>query len=184
MPIEEIIVILHDNFLIMNKIHFAAIIAALLFTGCANEFNKVYTTNNVPYKYEYAKECFAKGKWTRTTTLLTDLIVVLKGTENAQESLYMLAMAQYNSKDYEGAAATFKRYYSSYPKGDFAENAEFYIGQSPKPAPSSASLNCRTNWFAKNCITPSFIMTSVHISEIAVLVRTTTRLALLRRKTH
>ena len=130
MPIEEIIVILHDNFLIMNKIHFAAIIAALLFTGCANEFNKVYTTNNVPYKYEYAKECFAKGKWTRTTTLLTDLIVVLKGTENAQESLYMLAMAQYNSKDYEGAAATFKRYYSSYPKGDFAENAEFYIGQS------------------------------------------------------
>ena len=116
MPIEEIIVILHDNFLIMNKIHFAAIIAALLFTGCANEFNKVYTTNNVPYKYEYAKECFAKGKWTRTTTLLTDLIVVLKGTENAQESLYMLAMAQYNSKDYEGAAATFKRYSRHTPK--------------------------------------------------------------------
>lgn len=130
MTIEEIIVNLHYIFLIMNKIHLVAIISIFLLTGCANEFNKVYTTSNVPYKYEYAKECFAKGKWTRATTLLTDLIVVLKGTENAQESLYMLAMAQYNSKDYDGAAATFKRYFASYPKGDFAENAEFYIGQS------------------------------------------------------
>ena len=130
MSIEEIVVILHDNFLNMNKIHIAALAILLVMTGCANEFNRVYMTNNIPYKYEYAKECFANGKWTRATTLLTDMIVVLKGTEYAQESLYMLGMAQYNNKDYEGAAATFKRYYSSYPKGDFAENAEFYVGQS------------------------------------------------------
>lgn len=114
----------------MNRILFAVLAGVLVTSGCTNEFNKVYTTSNVSYKYEYAKECFANGKWTRATTLLTDLIVVLKGTEYAQESLYMLAMAQYNNRDYEGAAATFKRYYSSYPKGDFSENAEFYIGQS------------------------------------------------------
>jgi outer membrane protein assembly factor BamD len=53
-----------------------------------------------------------------------------KGTENAQESLYMLGMAEFCSKDYEGAAETFKKYFQSYPKGYYAEMAEYYVGQS------------------------------------------------------
>ena len=130
LPIAELYVILQDKSVIMNKILFAALAVLLLFSSCANEFNKVYMTSNVPYKYEYAKECFANGKWTRATTLLTDMITVLKGTDNGQESLYMLAMAQYNNKDYEGAARTFKSYFTAYPKGFYAEMAEFYVGQS------------------------------------------------------
>ena len=42
----------------------------------------------------------------------------------------MLAMAQYLSKDYDSASATFKKYYTSYPKGTFAEMAKYYVGQS------------------------------------------------------
>ena len=102
----------------------------MLLTGCANEFNQVYKTSDYSYKYEYAKECFAKGKNSRATTLLQDLVTLQKGTDNAQESLYMLAMAQYNGHDYESAATTFKKYYTSYPKGVYAEMAEFYVGQS------------------------------------------------------
>lgn len=94
----------------------AVVLSALLFTSCANEFNRVYKTNDYSYKYEYAKECYAQGKYTRASTLLQGLVTLQKGTDNAQESLYMLGMAEYNSKDYEGAAATFKKYFSSYPK--------------------------------------------------------------------
>ena len=108
----------------------AVVLSALLFTSCANEFNKVYKTNDYSYKYEYAKECYAQGKYTRASTLLQGLVTLQKGTDNAQESLYMLGMAEYNSKDYEGAAATFKKYFSSYPKGAYAEEAEFYAGMS------------------------------------------------------
>ena len=108
----------------------AIIVSALLLTGCANEFNQVYKTSDYAYKYEYAKESFLKGKYTRATTLLQDLVTLQKGTDNAQESLYMLAMAQYMSRDYESAAATFKKYFTSYPKGVYAEKAEFYVGQS------------------------------------------------------
>lgn len=104
--------------------------AALLLSSCAQEFNQVYKSDNVQYKYEYAKECFAKGKYVRAITLLQELVTLQKGTENAQESLYMLAMAQYNSKDYETAAQYFKKYYQSYPKGHYAEMAQFYVGQS------------------------------------------------------
>ena len=107
-----------------------AILAALLLTSCANEFNKVYKTSDYSYKYEYAKECFAKGKYVRASTLLQGLVTMQKGTDNAQESLYMLGMAEYNSKEYDGAAATFKKYFASYPKGTYAENAEYYVGMS------------------------------------------------------
>ena len=92
----------------MKKFFPIIIVSALFLTGCANEFNQVYKTSDYTYKYEYAKECFMKGKYTRTVTLLQDLVTLQKGTDNAQESLYMLAMAQYLGKDYESAATTFK----------------------------------------------------------------------------
>ena len=114
----------------MRKFFPIIIVSAMLLTGCANEFNQVYKTSDYSYKYEYAKECFMKGKYTRAVTLLQDLVTLQKGTDNAQESLYMLAMAQYLGKEYESAAATFKKYYSSYPKGVYAEMAQYYIGQS------------------------------------------------------
>lgn len=114
----------------MRKFFPIIIVSAMLLTGCANEFNQVYKTSDYSYKYEYAKECFMKGKYTRAVTLLQDLVTLQKGTDNAQECLYMLAMAQYLGKDYESAATTFKKYYSSYPKGVYAEMAQYYIGQS------------------------------------------------------
>lgn len=114
----------------MRKFFPIIIVSAMLLTGCANEFNQVYKTSDYSYKYEYAKECFMKGKYTRAVTLLQDLVTLQKGTDNAQEGLYMLAMAQYLGKDYESAATTFKKYYSSYPKGVYAEMAQYYIGQS------------------------------------------------------
>ncbi len=104
--------------------------AVILLSGCAHEFNQVYKTSDYDYKYEYAKECFATGKYGNAVTLLSDLIMIQKGTERAQESLYMLAMAQYCDKDYEGAAATFKKYFQTYPNGVYAEMASFYTGQS------------------------------------------------------
>lgn len=121
---------MHVKVPIMKKSFIASICAVFLLSSCAHEFNQVYKTNDYAYKYEYAKECFAKGKFVRATTLLTDLITLMKGTDNGEECLYMLAMSQYCSKDYEGAAQTFAKYYQSYPKGKYAEMAEYYVGQS------------------------------------------------------
>ena len=103
---------------------------ALLLSGCAGEFNKVFKTTDYDYRYEYAKQCFAEGKYSRAVTLLSDVITLKKGTEEAQESLYMLGMSEYMSGDHESASATFKKYYQTYPKGRYAEHASFYIGQS------------------------------------------------------
>ena len=102
---------------------------AWLFSSCAGEFNRVYKSQDYDFKYEYAKQSFAERKYVRAVSLLQDLITLKKGSDDAQESLYMLAMSQYLSGDYESASQTFKKYYSSYPKGFYAEQASFYVGQ-------------------------------------------------------
>ena len=114
----------------MKKILLCSAIALILLSGCAKEFNRVLKTDNIDYKYEYAKECFAMGKYNRAVLILQDIVTILKGTEHGQESLFMLAMSAYCAKDYETASMYFKRYYQSYPKGTFAEMASFYVGQS------------------------------------------------------
>lgn len=114
----------------MKKNVLITISAVIIFSGCAHEFNQVYKSQDYAYKYEFAKERFANGKYAQAITLLQELVTIQKGTDNAEESLYMLAMAQYCDMDYEGAAMTFKKYRQSYPKGIYAEMASFYIGES------------------------------------------------------
>lgn len=139
----------------MNKKDIIALAFAALLSGCATQFNRVYKSADNAYKYEYAKECFAKGKFQQCTALLQELVTLQKGRTNAQESLYMLGMAQYCNRDYEAASATFRKYYTSYPKGDFAEQASFFIGQSlfqstPEPrldqSPTIAAINAYQNF--------------------------------------
>ena len=114
----------------MKNISILTMLALLLLTGCQKEFNAVYKSTDYRYKYEYAKQCYAEGKYQRAVTLLQDLIVPLKGSQDAQESLYMLGMAEYMSQDYETAAETFKKYVKTYPRGEYTEMAQFYDGQS------------------------------------------------------
>ena len=45
-------------------------------------------------------------------------------------STFMLAMAEYGLRDYETASEYFKKYYQTYPKGIYAENAKYYVGES------------------------------------------------------
>ncbi len=101
----------------------------LLLTGCAAEFNRVFKSTDYDYRYEYAKQCFAEGRFNHAEILLQDLITLKKGTEEAEEALYMLGMSQYMNGDYETAAATFRKYFSSYPRGVYAEQAMYYVGQ-------------------------------------------------------
>ena len=57
------------------------ILAVVLLSSCAHEFNQVFKVNNSNYQYEYAKELYARGKYQQAATLLDGLITVMKGTE-------------------------------------------------------------------------------------------------------
>ncbi|MBQ8158489.1 MAG: outer membrane protein assembly factor BamD [Prevotella sp.] len=109
---------------------FLTLVLTVLTAGCTGEFNRVFKSSDYDYRYEYAKQCFALGKYSQAENLLLDLIALKKGTEDAQECLYMLAMSQYMNGDFEAASETFRKYHTTYPKGHFSERALYYVGQS------------------------------------------------------
>ena len=108
------------------------IVAALLLGGALSscgEYNTVLKSTDYEYKYEAAKGYFAKGQNSRAATLLEELIPILKGTANAEESAYMLAMTYFNQGDYISASHYFNVYYTTYPRGTYTELARFFCGK-------------------------------------------------------
>ena len=109
-----------------NKI-LISLCTALLLTSCG-EYNKVLKSTDYNYKYAYAKKAFEQKKYAQAYTILQDLIPVFKGTDKAEESLYLLGLSYYENKDYVNSGSYFKQYYQHYPKGQYAELAHFYAG--------------------------------------------------------
>lgn len=116
---------------IMNKyIIFSIVSVLMLLTSCAKEFSAIYKSTDYSYRYEYAKEMYALGKNEKASLLFGDMVTVMKGTDNAEECLFLYGMATFRNKDYDSAAEIFKKYFTTYPKGEYAEKACFFIGES------------------------------------------------------
>ena len=112
----------------MKKYIAIALLTGAFLTSCG-EYNKVLKSTDYVYQYEAAKSYFGEGKYNKAATLLESLTNILKGTKDAEESLYMLAMCYYNQEDYVTASHYFTTYYNTYPRGVFTELARFHSGK-------------------------------------------------------
>lgn len=114
-------------FVNMKRIVFSTLITLLFLSSCGS-YNKVLVSRDFDNRYETAKAYYAEGSYRKAANLLVDMITSLKGTDKAQESLFMLAMCEYNDGDNETASTYFRQFYGSYPKGDLSELARYYSG--------------------------------------------------------
>lgn len=105
------------------------VVMAFVLTAC-NQYSKVLRTSDYEYKYETAKACYVEGQYSRAQTFFGDVLSVMKGSLKAEESLFMLAMSTYCNSDYEIASSYFKKYYQTYPRGQYVELARYYSGRS------------------------------------------------------
>lgn len=112
----------------MKKNIIIVLFTAAVLSSCG-QYNKILKSTDYEYKYEAAKDYFAKGKYSRSAALLEELITILKGTDKAEESLYMLAMSYYNQEDYTTSSHYFVTYYNTYPRGTFTELSRFHAGK-------------------------------------------------------
>lgn len=113
----------------INKIF--ALVLGVCLMGVLNscgEYQKMLKSKDPVAKFEYAKKAFEQGKYAQAYTLLEDVVTLFKGTDKAEESLYLLALSHYENKDYIDAASYFQTYYMRYPKGKYAEPSRFYCG--------------------------------------------------------
>ena len=104
-------------------------IALCALVSCS-DYNKVLKTSDYGLKYEVAKQSYAEGEYNRASVLLREVIAMLKGTEDGEASLFLLGMSYFKAEDYEAAAEVFKKYYETYPRGIYAEEARFHTGLS------------------------------------------------------
>lgn len=111
--------------------------AAILLASCG-EYQKVLKSRDADYRLDFAKRAFEQKKYTQAATVLEDIVTQFKGSEKAEDSLYLLALSHYENKDYETAGSYFKTYYTRFPKGKYTELARYYAGygyylDSPEP---------------------------------------------------
>jgi outer membrane protein assembly factor BamD len=113
---------------IMRKLFILTLLAVAL-SGCG-EYQKVLKSSDPNEKLEYAKRAFEEKRYAQSYTLLKDIVAQFKGSEKAEETLYLLGLSYYENKEYAEAASYFQTYYSRYPKGKYTELARFYSGYS------------------------------------------------------
>lgn len=106
------------------------VIAGTLALASCNEYNAVQKSADIDLRYEMAKQYYFDGHYERAKLLFDGLILSTRGTDRGQECLYLLAMTYFKDKDYDRASETFKKYYESYPKGYYNEDARLYAGWS------------------------------------------------------
>lgn len=121
-----------------NTIKIIPLLAIVLLLASCTEFTKVMKSQDIDYKFDYAKRAYEQKKYMQASQVLNDIYTPLRGTANGEEALFLLAMSYYNNDDHENSALYFKTYYNRYPKGKYAELARFYSGygyflESPDP---------------------------------------------------
>ena len=111
----------------MKKVVFLLMMMTVLLSSCG-EYNKILKSTDYELKYSYAKKYFNAKQYSKSATLMDELVTIFKGTAYAEESLYLLAQSYYGQKDYQTASQYFETYYTTYPKGEFTELSRFYSG--------------------------------------------------------
>src|SRR5665648_427969 len=86
--------------MLMKMRNFApiAIIFVLLFSACG-DYNKIVKSTDYEFKYKKALEYYENGEFVRSSTLLKDLINIVRGTSRADKVYYYYAKSQFGMKD-------------------------------------------------------------------------------------
>ncbi len=108
--------------------HYVTLLVIALVLASCGEYNKVLKSSDYNYKFAYAKQAFEQKRYMQAATLLEDVVPVFRGTDRAEEALYLLGLSYYENKDYMTSGTYFKNYYQHYPRGQYAELARYYAG--------------------------------------------------------
>lgn len=107
----------------------ALTMAMTMLSGCSG-YSKALKSSDYDYRYEFAKALYIDGKYTNASSMIEDCVLRFRGSEKAEEAVFLLANCYYNMKDYISASQYFQTYYKTYPRGQFATQARFLSGKS------------------------------------------------------
>ena len=116
--------------------------------GSCSKWTAIQNTRDYEYKYEVAKAYYMEGKYSQASVYFAEVLAFMKGTVNAEESLYLAAMSNFMNKDYDAASQYFRKYYQVYPKGLYVEYARYYCGLALYNMPPAPRLDQQSTYEA------------------------------------
>jgi len=111
----------------MRNIATIAIIFLLFFSSCG-DYNKIVKSTDYEFKYKKALEYYEGGEFVRSSTLLKDLINIVRGTSRADKVYYYYAKSQFGMNDYMMAGHYFKSLIKEFPRSEYSEESQFMVG--------------------------------------------------------
>jgi len=105
------------------KVFLAAFIVFVL--GSCNSFSKLQKNGTDTEKYKAATEYYKKSEWYRAGVLFEELIPVLKGSTESEMAQFYYAYTQYHQQQYLLSATLFKKFYETFARSDYAQEATY-----------------------------------------------------------
>ncbi len=96
----------------------------VLLASC-NSYTKLQKKGTDDQKYQAAVEYFKKGNWYRAATLFEELIPVLKGSTESEMAQFYYAYTQYHQQQYLLGSSLFKKFYETFARSDYAQEAMY-----------------------------------------------------------
>lgn len=119
----------------MGKILLGVLVVLLL--GACSPFSKIQKSGNDDQKYKAALGYYKKGDWYRAGILFEELIPVLKGSNESELAQFYYAYTQFNQAQYLLSATLFKKFYETFARSEYAQEAMYmYANSLYKDAPS------------------------------------------------
>lgn len=104
------------------------VLIGVVLVSCS-DYQKLLKSTDYELKWTKANEFYEQKKYQKVIDLLEELQAIHKGTDRAEQTLFMLANSYFNRKDYISASSYFETYYKTFPKGVFTEECRFLSGK-------------------------------------------------------
>lgn len=115
--------------MLMKMRNFATIaFVFLLFLSSCSDYNKIVKSTDYEFKYKKALEYYDGGEFVRSSTLLKEMINIVRGTSRADKVYYYYAKSQFGMNDYLMAGHYFKSLIKEFPRSEYAEESQFMVG--------------------------------------------------------
>jgi outer membrane protein assembly factor BamD len=105
------------------------LLAGIMFSACS-KFTKLQKSTNVEEKYQAAVNYYNKKDYNKSSLLFEEIIPLIQGTPEAERAQFYLANAHFRQRDYILSAHYFKKFYETYSRSDFAEEAMYLYAYS------------------------------------------------------
>lgn len=109
----------------MQKILFilAGFLLFLLVSTSCSKFQKIQKSNDLDKKYQAALNYYKNKEYSKAGLLFEELIPILRGTKESELAQFYYAYTQYYQGLYDLSAFQFKKFYETFSRSEFAQEA-------------------------------------------------------------